>query len=180
MRLRRTVAVAAIVMVTSCLICLAGAQNPVAAPATDTILRASDVTPRIFPATVFFRGQVAGVQMDNVGGVRYADGKLVLAGLVDSSGYASQYRQKYQGYLIVEVPLEIAGQTLKSGAYGFGFLDNDKFVIMDLGGNDVVESASVHDTEIQHPIPLQFIGSPGAGAYRLYHGRDYVQFHRAY
>jgi len=32
-------------------------------------------------------------------------------------------KEKYQAYLLNEVTLEIAGQTLKPGAYGIGFLN---------------------------------------------------------
>jgi len=41
--------------------------------------------------------------------------------MVDSSGYSTGLKEKYQAYLLNEVTLEIAGQTLKPGAYGFGF-----------------------------------------------------------
>jgi hypothetical protein len=158
------------------------AQSPshAAAPqqAKDTILKATDISGRIFPTTVFLRGQTATVEMDNAGGVRYADGPLVLAALVDNTGYASQVREKYQAYLIAEVPIEIGGQTLRPGAYGFGFLDNNKFAVMDVGANDVLQATSKRDAEIRRPVPLQFVAGEEAGSYRLYHGRDYVVFHR--
>ena len=157
------------------------AQSPTPAaappPTKDTILHAAEMNEHIFPARVFFRGQTATSQLDNAGGVRYADGFLVLAALVDNSGYATRIREKYQAYLITEVPIVIGGQTLNPGAYGFGFLDNNKFVAMDLGANDVVNATSTHDADIRRPIPLQFVAAD-AGSFRLYHGRDYVEFHR--
>jgi hypothetical protein len=67
---------------------------------------------------------------------------------------------------------------LKPGAYGFGFLGGGKFVVMDLGANDVLQGSSQHDGEMKHPIPLQVVASSSAGSYRLYVGRDYVEFHR--
>jgi hypothetical protein len=153
------------------------ATNP--APAKEAILTAAEVGNKLLPEKVFFRGQIAPVQARNTGGVRYADGFLVFAGLVDSSGYSTGLREKYQAYLINEVAVEIGGQTLKPGAYGIGFLDGGKFVAMDIGANDVLQAASVKDTEMKRPIPLQFVAAAGAGNYRLYHGRDYVEFHRA-
>jgi hypothetical protein len=184
MNTRHTLARVAIILLAASGLCF-GQSAPVPAagaaaapPAQDTVLTATDITPHLFPTTVFFRGQTATAQMDNVGGVRYADGMLVLAGLVDNSGYASQIREKYQAYLIVEVPIEIGGMTLTPGAYGFGFLDNDKFVVMDLGAHDVLRSTSTHDADIHRPIPLQFVATDNTGGYRLYHGRDYVEFHR--
>jgi hypothetical protein len=143
------------------------------------LLTAADVGNKLLPEKVFFRGQIAPVQARNTGGVRYADGSLVFAGLVDSSGYSTAIREKYQAYLINEVPVEIGGQTLKPGTYGIGFLEGNKFVVMDIGANDVLQAASVKDAEMKRPVPLQFMAGSGAGNYRLYHGRDYVEFHRA-
>ena len=64
----------------------------------------------LVPATVFFRGQVASVQARNAGGVKLADGMFVLCALVDTSGYSTAVQQKYQGYFITEVALDINGQ----------------------------------------------------------------------
>lgn len=150
-----------------------------AAPVKEGLLTAADVGNKLLPERVFFRGQIAPVQARNTGGVRYADGFLVFAGLVDSSGYSTGIREKYQAYLINEVPVEIGGQTLKPGAYGIGFLDGSKFLVMDIGANDILQASSVKDTEMKRPVPLQFRAGAGAGNYRLYHGRDYVEFHRA-
>src|SRR2546427_12237108 len=125
-------------------------------PAEDkeSVLKAADITPKIFPEHVFFRGQAAPAQLRNTGGVHFADDLYVLAGLVDSSGYSTAIREKYQGYLLNEVTLEIGGQTLKPGAYGFGFLNGGKFVIMDLAANDLVQATSQRDAGMKGPPPL--------------------------
>jgi hypothetical protein len=149
------------------------------APGKESVLNAADVGNKLLPEKVFFRGQLAPVQARNTGGVRYADGFLVFAGLVDNSGYSTGLRDKYQAYLITEVALEVGGQALKPGAYGIGFLEGNKFVAMDLGANDVLQAASTKDGDMKRPVPLQFIAASTAGSYRLYHGRDYVEFHRA-
>ncbi len=144
----------------------------------DTVLKAADITPKIFPERVFFRGQSAPVQFRNSGGVHFADDLFVVAAMVDSSGYSTAIKEKYQAYLLNEVTLEIGGQTLKPGAYGIGFLNGGKFVVMDLGANDVLQAASQHDAEMKRPVPLQVLASATAGSYRLYAGRDYVEFRR--
>jgi len=149
------------------------------APAKEAVLTSAEVGNKLLPERVFFRGQTAPVQARNTGGVRYADGFMVFAGLVDSSGYSTGLREKYQAYLINEVPVEIGGQTLKPGAYGVGFIEGNKFVVMDIGANDVLQATSTKDADMKRPVPLQFVASSGAGNYRLYHGRDYVEFHRA-
>jgi len=154
------------------------ADNPAAA-SKEVVLKAADITPKIFPERVFFRGQSAPVQFRNSGGVHFADDFYVLVGLVDSSGYSSGIKEKYQAYLLNEVTLEIAGQTLKPGAYGIGFITGGKFVVMDLGANDVLQVASQHDAEMKRPVPLQVLVANTAGGYRLYIGRDYVEFRRA-
>ncbi len=154
------------------------ADNPPAA-GKEVVLKAADISPKLFPERVFFRGQSAPVQYRNSAGVHFADDLYVLAGLVDSSGYSTAIKEKYQAYLLNEVTLEIAGQTLKPGAYGIGFLNGGKFVVMDLGANDVLQSASQRDAEMKRPVPLQVLASATAGSYRLYAGRDYVEFRRA-
>src|SRR6266478_3220301 len=145
----------------------------------EAALKAADITAKLFPERVFFRGQSAPVQFRNSGGVHFADDLYVLAGMVDSSGYSTAIKEKYQAYLLNEVTLEIAGQTLKPGAYGIGFLNGGKFVVMDLGANDLLQVASQHDAEMKRPVPLQVVASATAGSYRLYAGRDYVEFRRA-
>jgi hypothetical protein len=157
---------------------VAGADNPPAAN-KESVLKASDISPKIFPEHVFFRGKIAPVQLRNTGGVHFADDLYVLAGLVDSSGYSTAIHEKYQAYLLNEVTLEVGGQTLKPGAYGIGFITGGKFVVMDLGANDVLQASSQHDGEMKRPVPLQVLASATAGSYRLYAGRDYVEFRRA-
>lgn len=144
----------------------------------DTVVKAVDITPKLFPEHVFFRGQVAVAQLRNTGGVHFVDDFYVLAGLVDSSGYSTGIREKYQGYLLTEVNLEIGGQSLKPGAYGFGFMGG-KFILMDLAANNLIEAAGQRDAEMRRPVPLQVLASSSAGSYRLYVGRDYIEFRRA-
>jgi hypothetical protein len=143
----------------------------------EAALKASDITNKLFPDQVFFRGQVAPVQMRNTGGVRFGDDFYMLAGMVDNSGYSSDIRQKYQAYLINEVTIDIGGQKLAPGAYGFGFVTGDKFIVMDLGAHDLFQTSSAKDSEMKRPVPLQLVGKDGK--YRLYAGRNFVEFGRA-
>ena len=173
-----------VILLTALFVILSASSFAVAQKPADTtapkegVLKSADVG-KLFPEKVFFKGQSATVQVRNSGGVRFSDGSLALAALVDASGYASAIREKYQAYLLTEVPLEIGGQTLKPGAYGFGFLEGNKFVVMDIGANDVLQAASTKDTDMKRPVPFQFVAGKTSGAYRLYKGRDYVEFHRA-
>lgn len=142
-----------------------------------TILKASDITAKIFPERVFYQGKTAPAELRNTGGVRFADGAYFLAGLVDSSGYSTAVKAKYQAYLLTEVPVEFAGHKLQPGAYGAGFVSGS-FVVTDLGAHDLFHAPATHDTAIKRPVPLEILAGTAAGTYRLYRGRDYVEFRR--
>jgi len=135
------------------------------------VLSADEVR-KVTPATYFFRGQSATVQMRNSAGFSAAGGKLILAGLVDTSGYASDVQAKYQGLLITEVKLDVEGTKLPPGQYGFGFSQDGKFLVMDVGANDLFSVAGKMDEKLAHPVPLKIVED--GGAYRLYAGRKFV------
>jgi len=135
------------------------------------VLGADDLK-KLLPSVYFFRGQSATVQGRNSGGVATADGKVVLASLVDTSGYASDLQAKYQGLLITEVKLNIGGSELAPGEYGFGFVKDGKFLVMDVGANDLLSVASATDDKLAHPVPLKIV--PEGNGYRLYAGRKWV------
>ena len=59
------------------------ADNPPAA-GKEVVLKAADISPKIFPERVFFRGQIAPVQLRNSAGVHFADDFYVL-GFEDES-----------------------------------------------------------------------------------------------
>ncbi len=135
------------------------------------LLSADDLS-KVVPAAYFFRGQSAPVQLRNSAGFRVADGKLFLAGLVDTSGYAADVQAKYQGFLITEVKLDIEGSALAPGQYGFGFSKDAKFLVMDVGANDLFTATGRIDDKMLHPVPLKMV-QDGA-TYRLYAGRKWV------
>lgn len=142
------------------------------------ILHPADLA-KVVPGSVFFRGQSATTQLRNSGGVRFANGYLMFATLVDNSGYSTGIQQKYQAYFITEVPLEIEGHRLAPGAYGAGIVNGRPglhFVIQDLGAHDLFEAPAKHDAALHRPVPLQVMAGSGAGKYRLYFGRNYVEF----
>jgi hypothetical protein len=141
------------------------------------VLKASDIKSKLFPDSVFFRGQTAPTQLRNTGGIHFTDDLYVLAGLVDNSGYSTGIREKYQAYFITEVTLQFGSQTLKPGAYGAGFVEGGKFVVLDLAANDLLQAVSQKDTEMKRPVPLQ-VTAADVGKYRLYAGREYVEFIR--
>jgi hypothetical protein len=147
--------------------------------AQDKVLKAGDITANLFPDRVYFKGQTAPSQLRNSGGVKFAGGEYFLAAMVDTSGYTTGVREKYQAYLITDVPLEIGGQRLPAGAYGIGWIAGQKFVVQDLGGHDLFTVDSRHDADMKRPMPLQVLAASSAGTYLLYGGRDSVEIKRA-
>ncbi len=155
----------------------AGVAGPGGTPAAVAVrpgLIGAEEAGTILPATVFFRGLSAPVQARNAGGVRFADGRMMLVSLVDTAGYSTQVKEKYQAYLITERAIEIGGRRLAPGAYGCGFLGGEVFLVQDVGAHDLFMVTSVRDAGLKRPTPLQVVAA-GDG-YRLYAGRSYVMF----
>lgn len=144
---------------------LASAQND-----KPGLLTAQDVK-KVAPSTYFFRGQSAPVQLRNSVGLRASGGKLVLVGLVDTSGYASDIKEKYQGFFITEVKVKVEDSEVSPGQYGFGFKDG-KFLVMDVGANDLASVSSKKDDQIAHPVPLKLVQD--GTSYKLYQGKNWV------
>lgn len=132
----------------------------------------ADELKKAVPSEYFYRGQKAPVQLRNAVGFQLADGKMTLAALVDASGYSTAIQQKYQGMLVTENKLSIGGSSLPPGQYGFGFTADGKFVVMDVGNNDVVSTAAQMDQALQHAVPLKLV-EDGEG-YKLYAGKKWV------
>jgi hypothetical protein len=134
---------------------------------------ASDELRKIAPSGFFYRGQSASTQLRNTAGIHTENDKYILAGMVDTSGYASSVAERYQGFLITEVKLRIEGSELTPGQYGFGFA-GDKFVVTDVGANEVLSLDSKKDDNLKRAVPLKIV-KEGEG-YRLYAGKKYVGF----
>ena len=147
------------------------ATAAVAQQASKHVLTSEELKKAV-PAEYFFHGQKAPVQLRNAVGFQLADGKMMLAALVDASGYSTAIQQKYQGMLITEVKLNIGGSELGPGQYGFGFTSEGKFVVMDVANNDMLTAPFQTDQELKRPVPLKLI-EDGAG-YKLYAGKKWV------
>jgi hypothetical protein len=128
----------------------------------------SDELKKAVPAEYFFRGQKAPVQLRNAVGFQRADGKMMLAALVDASGYSTAIQQKYQGLLITETKLNIGGSSLPPGQYGFGFAADGKFNIMDVANSDVLGAAYQTDQALPRAVPLKLVEN--GDSYKLYAG----------
>jgi hypothetical protein len=132
-----------------------------------------DEVKKAVPAEYFFRGQKAPVQLRNAVGFQLADGKIMLAALVDASGYSTAIQQKYQGLLITETKLNIGGSVLPPGQYGFGFTADGKVSVMDVANHDVLSAPSQTDAALQRAVPLKLVED--GTAYKLYAGKRWVE-----
>ncbi len=127
---------------------------------------------KIVPTSFYFEGQVAPTQMRNAAAVRFAPQRHLIVALVDTSGYASDIRAKYEGFIITDDVVMIGGVEVKSGAYGFGFTKDSKMNVLDIGGKTLHSVAAKRDEKLQSPKPLAIVQS--GKELRLYHGKEYV------
>jgi hypothetical protein len=140
------------------------------AQSTGVLSRAE--TQKITPSHYFYAGQVAPVQMRNAAAFRSANGKVVLAALVDVSGYSSAIVEKYQGLLLTDGGMNVGGKTLPPGSYGIGSAPDGKFVVTDLGANVIAAVDFTTDSELKRPVPLKMAAD--GNNVRLYLGKKYV------
>ena len=146
-------------------------QSASATSAAPVLLTPAQVE-SLLPATVYYRGQSAPIQLRNAAGARFGADGYLFAALVDTSGYASSIQQTYQFYLITENALSIEGKILPPGAYGAGVVQG-KLTIMDVGGHTVLQADAALDGAMPRPRPLQMVPGPG-GSVKLYLGRSWV------
>ncbi len=135
------------------------------------VLTGAELT-RVVPPGFYFQGLTAPTQMRNSAAARVGTKRYVIAGLVDTSGYAADVRARYEGFLITDSAITINGSDLATGAYGFGFSNDGKLNILDLAGNEILSVSTTKDNQMKRPRPLMMTKS-GKGI-RLYSGKDYA------
>lgn len=154
------------------LLCLSfGMDDFASAQNSPTILTDAELT-RVVPTSFYYQGQSAPTQMRNAAAVRFATNRLVIASLVDTSGYSAEIRGKYEGFFITDSPIKIGTARLSTGAYGFGFSSDGKMNLFDIGGKLLLTVKTQNDQEMKRPRPLMMVQA-GDGV-RLYDGRNYV------
>ncbi len=153
------------------LIVSAAAQN---APSAPTVVPSSDLK-KVVPDSYFFRGLSATTQLRNSSAIHYPDDFYVIVGLVDTSGYSSDVKAKYNGFFITEKKLSFdGGGTLAPGQYGMGYTADGKFHILDVTGNELLVADIKVDDKLARPQPLKIVMDGGTA--KLYLGKKYVTF----
>jgi hypothetical protein len=110
--------------------------------------------------------------MRNSAAARFGTNRFVIAGMVDTSGYSAEIRARYQGFFVTDSAITVGGESLATGAYGFGFSNDGQFNGFDIGGNQVLSVSSTTDKALKRPRPLMM--TMDGNDVRLYAGRDYV------
>jgi hypothetical protein len=150
-----------------------GGSIAIRAQGGSVVLSGPELT-RVIPTGFYFQGQSAPTQMRNSAAARLTPERYVLAGMVDTSGYSSEVRGKYEGFFITDSPISVEGQTLATGAYGFGFSSDGKMNLFDVGGKLLFSVAAHNDKALQRARPLMMVQV--SDQVRLYDGRNYVTF----
>ena len=145
---------------------LAGAQDD------GTLILAGAQLARVVPTGFYFEGQSAPTQMRNSAAARFGEKRHVVVGMVDTSGYSADVRAKYEGFFITDSAIRVGGEELGAGAYGFGFTDDSKFNLFDVGGRQILSVGTTSDRVLRRPRPLMMT-KEGAQV-RLYSGRSFV------
>jgi hypothetical protein len=144
----------------------------VAQPDAPVVVLSGAQLARVVPTGFYFEGQSAPTQARNSAAARFGPRQHVIAGMVDTSGYSVEVRAKYEGFFITDASVMVEGQELQTGAYGFGFTDDQKFNVFDVGGRQVLSVGTTSDRTLRRPRPL-LMQRRGQDV-RLYSGRQFV------
>jgi hypothetical protein len=142
------------------------------AAAQEAVILTGDELTKVVPPGFYFEGQVGPTQMRNAAAVRLEPKRNIVAALVDTSGYASTIRGKYEGFIICDKAITVGDAKLAAGAYGFGFTEGGELNIFDVGGTRLHSVRTTRDENLKTPRPLAMVKA--AGVIRLYRGRAYV------
>jgi hypothetical protein len=135
---------------------------------------------KLLPASVFLDGQNVPVQRRNAVGARMADGKILIVTFLDSSGYSSDYKEKYTAMVLTQGSLVFGKSEIKPGAYGLGKkktttggTESQTFNLYDLGGNAVGTFPAVKDEKLR-PVPTIHLTVESGQQLRLYLGAYFI------
>jgi hypothetical protein len=131
-----------------------------------------EILKTIVPQSFYFAGLSGGTQMRNSAVGKFSEKRLIVAGLVDVSGYSTEISGVYEGFFITDSPVKYGDKEIEIGAYGIGFAQNGKANLFDLSGKQILSTVMTKDKEMRRPRPLMMVSEENG--IRLYKGRDYV------
>jgi hypothetical protein len=136
-----------------------------------TILEGEDLK-KVLPTSFYFEGLSGATQTRNAAAARIGDKRYVIIGMIDTAGYSTDVRAKYEGFFITDSKISLGGKDLATGAYGFGVTKDGQLNIFDLGGKLVLNVDVPKDSDLKAPRPLTL--TKGADGIRMYRGKNYV------
>lgn len=136
-----------------------------------TILEGDDLK-KVLPTSFYFEGLSGPTQTRNAAAARLGDKRHVIIGMIDTAGYSTDVRAKYEGFFITDSKISLGGKDLATGAYGFGVTKEGQLNIFDLGGKLVLTVDAPKDSELKAPRPLTL--TKGADGIKMYRGKNYV------
>jgi hypothetical protein len=142
------------------------------AVAQDVTILGGDELKKVLPSSFYFEGLSGPTQSRNSAAARLGDKRHVIIGIIDTAGYSTDVRAKYEGFLITDSKITLGGKDLATGAYGFGVTKEGQLNIFDLGGNLILSVDAPKDSTLSAPRPLTL--TKGADGLRMYRGRNYV------
>jgi len=154
----------------SSLLCLV--LMPARLAAEEALMLDGEALTRVVPGSFYFEGRSGPTQMRNAAAVRFGEKRYVIVALVDTSGYSSDVRAKYEGFFITDSRVAFGDKELAAGAYGFGVTKESKFNIFDVGGNLLLSVPGSKDSATRTPRPLALLKDDGG--VRFYRGRSFV------
>ncbi|MFN8008213.1 MAG: hypothetical protein U0V70_14555 [Terriglobia bacterium] len=142
------------------------------AKAQEATILGEDQLKVVLPMSFYFEGRSGPTQSRNAAAVRFAEKRNVIVALIDTAGYSSDVREKYEGFLITDSAITLGGKALSTGAYGFGVTKEGQMNVFDIGGNLLFSVPAPKDTALTAPRPLTI--KKGADGFRIYRGRNFV------
>ena len=127
------------------------------AVAQDGVILTGAAFTKVVPTSFYFEGQSAPTQVRNAAAARFGSKRYVIVGMVDTLGYSSEIRAKYEGFFITDSRIGLGDQELGAGAYGFGFSDDGKLNIFDVGGEKLLSVNTSTDANLRRPRPLTMV-----------------------
>ena len=110
----------------------------------------------------YLEGNAIPVQKRNTVVLKASDGKRMVFGLLDTTGYSAEIQAKYIGMIVVERKTTVGGTAIAPGAYGFGLKKPTppegpgQLMVYDVGGTKVAEAPAAYDKALAQPVPLQY------------------------
>ena len=118
---------------------------------------------KALPRSFYLEGNAIPIERYHAVLLQKGPRQQVLIGLLATSGYSSDIRQKYIGMLITEAPVWLGAIHLGVGSYGFGLSKAPGashaliFHVYNQAGQSQGTAKAVWDAAMRHPTPLRVL-----------------------